>query len=155
MWPRTAFGDYLRAEVGRQGGDTRSRQALQDLGQSRVDADPVAFCRDVLAFGGFGTGMNFVLDGVRHVKIFDIVAGIVAPSNVRLVFLYAAEASRATRVGKRDDASDLSRAERHPVEAETVEALPDRADARIDADRSLEAVVADCVELARSWSTQV
>src|SRR3982751_2032964 len=47
-WPRAGFGDYLRDELRRRGGDMASRQALQDLGQSFVEVDPEAFCRSVL-----------------------------------------------------------------------------------------------------------
>ena len=55
-WRRTGFGDYLRSEIERLGGDPSSRQALQDLGQKLVDEDPTAFCREVLLAGGFRPG---------------------------------------------------------------------------------------------------
>lgn len=150
-WPRTGFGDYLRAEVRRSGGDP-SREQLQNLGQFRVDADPAAFCRDVLAFGGFTPGMNFVVDGIRHVDVLTILRNLAAPSVARLVFLQAGDANRAARVEKRSDCDDLARAQRHRVEAELCDALPQRADAIIDAERPFDEVVAACIDVARAWS---
>ena len=54
-WRRTGFGDYLRGEIARLGGDPDDRKALQDLGQQRVEDDSTAFCRDVLVAGGATT----------------------------------------------------------------------------------------------------
>jgi hypothetical protein len=64
-WRRTGFGDYLRSEIARLGGDPNDRKSLQDLRQARVDANPVAFCRDVLSSAGFQPGDDFVIDGIR------------------------------------------------------------------------------------------
>jgi cytidylate kinase len=150
-WRRTGFGDFLRAEIARSGGDLASRQALQDLGQKRVDADPEAFCRDVLSTGGFQPGDDFLIDGVRHVAIFRILRGLAAPSTARLLFLQASEAARTARVETRSDHADFQRATGHHVEAELRDALPELADAVMDADRPFGDVVADCVALIRSW----
>src|SRR4051794_36648427 len=68
-WPRAAFGDYLRAELGRCGGAPESREQLQDLGQRLVDEDPSRFCSSVMSSNGFKPGGDLLLDGVRHVEI--------------------------------------------------------------------------------------
>lgn len=148
---RTSFGDYLRGEIARQGGDPDDRKALQDLGQMRVEADAAAFCRDVLSAGGFQPGDNFVIDGIRHVSIFEILKQVSLPSRSRLLFLGAGEMTRSSRVQSRADAGDFARASIHRVEEEMREALPGRADAFIDADQTMEGVISDCLGWVRKW----
>jgi len=150
-WRHTGFGDYLRSEIIQLGGDPDDRKALQDLGQAHVGTDPTAFCRQVLAAGNFHPGDDFVIDGIRHVGIFDILRALSIPSQARLLFLGAREATRIARVETRDDAQDFGRASAHRVEAELHEALPSRADVVINADRSLDRVVADCLEQIEHW----
>ena len=150
-WQRTAFGDYVRAEVARIGGDATSRQALQDFGQARVEADAVAFCRDVLAHGGFTPGMNFIIDGVRHLNIYSILIGLADPTKARLIFLAVDDDNRALRVEKRGDQADLVQADQHHVEADLHDSLPQVADALIDASKPLDLVVEDCLRHAYSW----
>lgn len=154
-WRRTGFGDYLRGEIAQSGGDPDDRQALQDLGQVRVDQDALNFCRDVLAAGGFQPGDNFVIDGIRHVSIFEHLSQVSAPSDAKLIFLEAGEVTRSSRVQTRSDAGDFERASGHRVEAELRLGLPDRADAIIDADNALDRVVADCLDSVRRWTATI
>lgn len=150
-WHRTGFGDYLRSEIERLGGDPNDRKTLQDLGQQRVQDDSDGFCRDVLAAAGFRPGDDFVIDGIRHVSIFEILAALGRPSEARLLFLGASELTRNDRVRSRGDAQDFARASIHHVESELQDALPQRADAIVDADQPLDQVVADCLRLVRRW----
>lgn len=150
-WRRTGFGDYLRHEIVRLGGDPNDRQALQDLGQKRVEDDSAMFCRDLLAAAGFHPGDDFVIDGIRHVTIFEILAAVGKPSQARLLFLGALETTRKARVQARADAQDFVRASAHHVETELQEALPERAHAVVRADQPLNRVVADCLEWVRRW----
>lgn len=150
-WRRSGFGDYLRGEIARRGGDPDDRKALQDLGQARVDADAEAFCRDVLAAGLFRPGDDFVIDGIRHVNIFEILKQVGLPSVAQLVFLSAGDMNRSARVQARADAGDFARASRHRVETELREALPDRADTLVNADQPLEHVVSDCLDWIKKW----
>ena len=151
-WPRTSFGDYVRAEVTRSGGDPTSRQALQDFGQARVEADAVAFCRDVLAYGSFTPGMNFIIDGLRHLDIYAILTRLAEPTNARLIFLAADGVSRAARVKQRGDQADISRADQHCAEADLHKRLPQAANEIIHTLQPLAKVVEQCLEHARSWS---
>lgn len=150
-WSYTGFGDYLRAEIERTGGDSASREALQDLGQRLVEADAEGFCRSVLASGGFNKGENFLLDGVRHVDIFRILTRIVAPSSARLLFLSVDEIQRLDRVAGRSDKDDFARAVGHRVEAELGNDLPALADAIINASQSFQDVVSACLAAIKKW----
>jgi cytidylate kinase len=150
-WRRTGFGDYLRNEIAWMGGDPNGRKALQDLGQKRVEDDSAAFCRDVLTAAGFQPGDDFVIDGIRHVAIFEILAAVGKPSQARLLFLGALETTRSARVQTRADAKDFMRASTHAVETESQDALPQLADAVVNADQALDRVVADCLELVCRW----
>lgn len=151
-WRSTGFGDYLRSAIAQSGGDPDDRQALQDLGQARVDQDGLKFCQDVLVAAGFQPGDNFVIDGIRHVSIFEHLAQVSAPSEAKLLFLNAGVGTRSSRVQERPDAGDFERAVGHRVEAELRHALPDRADAVIEADQALERVVADCLAYVVRWT---
>ena len=151
-WQRTGFGDYLRAEIVRRGGDPDDRQSLQDLGQTLVCADPEAFCRDVLAAGGFNPGDNFIIDGIRHIGIFEILARLSQLNDAKLLFLGAGEAVRAARITSRTDAADFARASAHPVEAELDRALPEFADGHIDADQSLDRFLDDVLKYVHLWT---
>jgi dephospho-CoA kinase len=150
-WRCTGFGGFLRAYIARIGGDPTSREALQELGQQRVDSDPEAFCRDVLESGGFRPGDDLVIDGVRHVDIFCILRQQAVPSSSRLIFLQASDAACIARVRTRSDHADLGRATGHRVEAQLRDALPEQADAVIDADCAFDEVVGNCLAAARSW----
>lgn len=142
----------MRGKITRRGDDPDDRKALQDLGQARVEADAAAFCRDVLTAGGFQPGDNFVVDGIRHVTVFEILKQVGLPSDAKLLFIGAGQVTRSARVQTRSDAGDFTRASRHRVEAELRDALPDRADTVIDANQPKECVVADCLEWGRTWN---
>jgi cytidylate kinase len=150
-WSRAGFGDYVRAEVQRMGGDPTSREALQNLGQKLVENNATKFCRAVLQFGGFSPGDNFVIDGVRHLTIYDALVGLAPPSTAKLLFLRAGELNRSLRVKVRADSADFARAETHRVESELRDDLPLRADAIIDSDRPLTDVVSDCLTAINNW----
>jgi cytidylate kinase len=150
-WRRTSFGDYLREQIASRGGNPDDRKSLQNLGQALVDADPAAFCRDVLAAGGFSPGDDFIIDGIRHVSIFESLARVSQPSEAKLLFLGAGEVARTVRIKSRADAEDFARASAHRVEAELSDALPDRADSIVDANQPIESVIADCLKLIGGW----
>jgi len=151
-WPRAGFGDYLRQRIADEGGDPSSRQALQDLGQLLVETDPDAFCAAVLNFGGHQQGYNLLVDGIRHVDVYHRVVRLTAPSLVRLIHLEADDSHIRDRVATRlNEASDLSRAEGHRVEADLAESLPSIADLVINANSSLHLVLAECVDAFASF----
>lgn len=151
-WPRVGFGDYLRAEASRRGSNPDSRQVLQDLGQSLVDACPETFCRAVLDMADFNPGGDLLLDGIRHVDIQIVVGRLVAPSKTKLLYLSAEDSTRLKRVADQLDCkSEFTRADQHQVEAELKDNLPTIADAVIDTQTDTDAVVRKCLGLIRSW----
>lgn len=152
-WPRVGFGDYVRREVERRGGDPNCRTALQDLGQKLAEEDPRQFCLDVLNSGGFVPGDNFVVDGIRHAHIFNELASIAAPSQARLLYLSVPDEELHKRNQSRKDIQDSDRASEHPVEMETHgDNLRNQADAIVNADQKPHKVIEECLNFVRIWS---
>jgi dephospho-CoA kinase len=149
-WKRAGFGDYLRAELARSRTPI-SREALQNLGQARVDANPAEFCRAVLASRNFVPGDDFILDGIRHESILQAAAQVAKPSITRLIFLAAPETLRRERIATRSDTGDFARAEAHPVESELRDRLSVLASAVIDASRPLDEVTKACQSAIGEW----
>lgn len=152
QWKRAGFGDFLRAEMIRRGGDPTHRESLQDLGQSYVHEGAESFCRQVLASGKYSPQEHFILDGVRHVDIHFALERLVAPNPVRLIFLMSGNELRKQRVTARDgSSSDLARAESHPVEADLRANLPALAAIEIDASAAIDDVVRQSLDIIQSW----
>ena len=152
-WPRVGFGDYLRDEVRRCGGNPDSRKALQDFGESLVDSNPEIFCHSVLDVVGFSPGADLLLDGVRHGNIQKIVQRIVAPSKAKLIYLSADDCTRFERVMIRPDGqADFARANQHQVEGELKDSLPALADKVVDTGVGINAAVRNCLSLIHTWS---
>ena len=99
----------LRESASRsQGGDPASREALQDLGQSLVDADAEGFVRVVLRSAGFTAGDNLIVDGVRHVDIQTLIAKLVYPSRAFLIHLAVDDANAYARTeGRRQGRAEI------------------------------------------------
>jgi AAA domain len=133
-WSRAGFGDYLRERIAREGGDPRSRQVLQDLGQRLVDADPDGFCLEVLKSANFQPGGDLLLDGIRHVDVKNRITRLVAPSRTILIHLPLDDAELLKRIESRLEGSlDHARAAKHRVESELASSLPEIADRVFDA----------------------
>ena len=152
-WPRVSFGDYLRAEVKRRGGNPNSRHMLQKLGQVLVDTHPESFSQSVLDMADFMPGGDLILDGIRHVEVQTIISRLVVPSEAKLIHLSADVSTRLERVAARPDGqSDFTRTDRHQVEEELRNRLPTFADAVVDARADVEITCRKCLNLIRTWS---
>jgi dephospho-CoA kinase len=146
-WRRAAFGDYVRAQLVQQAGDPTSREALQNLGQTLVDADPEGFVRAVLRSAGFTPGDNLLIDGVRHLHVQTLIAKFVQPSRAFLIHLAVDDANAYIRAdGRSRGRAEVAHAEAHRVESDLSEALPKRADRVIDATAPLESVIEACLD---------
>lgn len=129
-----SFGVYLRTIAEELGQDPGDRNYLQDLGQSLISENPVAFCKSVLNSGGFVPGKDFVLDGIRHVEVLEPLAQLVVPSELCLIFLHGSERTRRARVKNRSykDWTDFNRRSKHVVEEQLRVVVPQRADIVLD-----------------------
>lgn len=143
---RAGFGDYLRKLIVLAGGNPESRRELQDLGQALVQNDHSSFCEGLLSDVEYQIGADLVIDGIRHVKIYDELATTLLPARVILIHLDIGEDLRKLRAEMRgDDPSELVTATLHPVEQDTMTALSKRASAIVDAGEDLAVVVQSCL----------
>ena len=150
--PRVGFGDYLRTELQRRGGDPECRSELQDIGQSLVEQDPEGFSQSVLSLARFQPGGDLLVDGIRHLEILSIVQRLVWPSRVRLIYLCTDETMRFERLRSRSGgASDLAGADQHLVEAE-IAPLQGVADAVFYTGDSVGDAIGRCRCVIAAWS---
>jgi dephospho-CoA kinase len=149
-WKRASFGEYVRI-VAKSLGLEPSREVLQDIGASLVK-NPEEFCRAMLAHYGWQSGEPLVIDGVRHREIMEALRRIVAPLELRLVYLDISDEQRRERLVREEDVGPdkISKVEAHPTEKQVSEVLPGIADLRVSADRPVADLVRDIV----SWVHQ-
>lgn len=153
---RVAFGDYVRSEVVKNGLDPEDRGTLQNFGQSLVDADPEGFCNDVLRFAHFSPGDNLIVDGIRHVAIYECLRRLVSPSIAKLIFLAAADQERMQRSqARRRDNGSLISADTHRVEAELNNSVPARADMTLDGSLAIDNLLSLTMERVQEWAQEV
>jgi dephospho-CoA kinase len=128
-WPFVSFGDYVR-EVARTQGYDESRKALQEVGASLIEDGWHRFCQAVLAQARWSPGESLVIDGVRHVEVLHSLRTLVAPSDLRLVFIDIDEPTREARLRAEGliDREQLSRIESHSTETQVRISLPTLAD---------------------------
>ena len=146
QWRRVGFGDYVRAELARRGGDPDVRKDLQDLGQRLAESCPLSLCRAVLSSARFVPGEDLLIDGVRHGAVYRVLVDMVKPSRICLIYLRANDRVRGFRAAERGRATSVSE-DSHPSEAELETTIPSMADAVVGADRSLKEIVSRCVDV--------
>lgn len=143
---RASFGEYVRQLLSDSGGDPNSRADLQDFGQSLVNNDARGFCEGLLSEVNYQAGDDLVIDGIRHVDIYNILTTILVPAKIILIHLEIGENLRRFRTELRgDDPSEIGIASHHHVERDTILALPKKATAIVNAEDELSVVVENCV----------
>jgi transcriptional regulator with XRE-family HTH domain/Zn-dependent peptidase ImmA (M78 family)/cytidylate kinase len=144
-WKRASFGDYVRGVAKSQGLEP-SREVLQDLGESLAKT-PEEFCKAMLAHFGWQSGEPVVIDGVRHREVMEALRRVVAPLEVRLVFVDAADEQRLKRFVREGDVNPgrMPQIEKHSTEKQVSTVLPDIADLRVSAGEDLDEVVREIV----------
>ena len=145
-WRRVGFGDYVRGELARRGGDAEARKELQELGQRLAESDQVSLCRAVLSLGHFKPGDDLLVDGIRHAAVYRVLTDIVKPSRTYLFYLRATDDVRGSRAAERGEVTSMS-AQSHLAEAELTTTIPSMADAVVDASGSFSDVVCHCVDV--------
>jgi ribosome-binding protein aMBF1 (putative translation factor)/dephospho-CoA kinase len=150
-WPRASFGDYLR-NVARSEGLDESREVLQELGESFVERDVDAFCRAVLAHYDWKAGEPLIIDGIRHAEVVEALRKLVAPLEVRIVFLDVNDQKRIERLQQFDESipKKIETIEKHPTEQQVREVLPGLADLHLAGDRS----IGELAETVVNWIQQ-
>ena len=124
-----SFGGFVRKTATSRGIE-HTRESLQAIGEDLEASDPVKFCCAVLDDAGWHPGESAVVDGIRHVRIWETIKNIVAPQPIYLVYLEAPEELRRARLQERGakEANYLAKAEAHSTEQDVIAELPQLAD---------------------------
>ncbi|MDQ3694453.1 MAG: AAA family ATPase [Chloroflexota bacterium] len=154
--PRVGFGDYVR-QVARSRGLDDSRQVLQNVGASLVDGGVDRLCRAVLSQADWRPGTSLVIDGVRHVEVMESLRRLVAPSELRLVFVAVDDPTRLSRLVTEDiaDKHDLDRVDDHSTEAQVRSALPTIADLVVTGGGSPDELAALILLRVQEWQAAI
>jgi cytidylate kinase len=135
--PAYSFSGYVRSEVEGRLLDPNVRTALQDVGHELVTADPRRFLDDALAWGQHAPGDDLVLDGLRHLSVWDALKARQAEGldRVLLIYLDTPQTTREARVASRGvDLETLRRDEAHPAEHDLHAGLASAADHILNGD---------------------
>jgi len=145
-WPQVSFGDYVRQVAQRRGLDD-SRAVLQEVGATLIAQGWEGFCHAVLGQGAWVPGQPLIVEGIRHAEALAVLRQLVAPSELRLVFIAVNEPTRAARLGQRGmpERETLPGVEAHSTEAQVGTVLPGMADFTVDGTRPLEELLQDIV----------
>ena len=145
-WPRASFGDYLRT-VAKSNGFEESREVLQELGASFIAKGADEFCRAVLTHYQWSSGEPLVVDGIRHAAIVEALRRLVAPLELRIVFLEVGDDKRLERLQRIDKTmtQHIELVESHSTEEQVKEGLSDLADLHLSGERPVTELVSTVV----------
>lgn len=121
-----SFGDYVRARA-RERGLSTERASLQRLGQSLIDQGPRDFCKATLDWLGWSPPHGLILEGLRHVSVYEALRALVHPVRVSLVFIDVDESLQRARLKSRSG-EELSQALTADPTERDVSSLRHRAD---------------------------
>lgn len=124
-----SFGGYVRY-VARSLGYDENRATLQQLGADLV-RDPETFCFNMLAqqVPDFVPGQRLVIDGIRHIRIANVLEVLVRPSRFVLVYMSVDYRVRLQRLQTREfDLTHLRTLDAHSTEHDVTARLRGRAD---------------------------
>lgn len=129
-WACVGFSDEVRrVAASRRLGDDRT--TLAEVGALLVRDEPNAFCRAVLARGGWTPGQPIVIHGLRHISILSEMNAIVAPLTVKHIHVQVPPEVRTDRLRRRGE-SEVATLDAHSTERDVVEMLPRLADLVVD-----------------------
>lgn len=141
--PLVSFGGYVRQQAQLLGLEP-TRQQLQDLGESLLQADAQSFCAAVLAQAP-NQDDGLVVDGIRHESVLQILKKLVIPQQLLHIHITLEEDVRVERVIKRQgittDEEEQRRIINHPTEVQVADILPNLADITINSAGELDDVV--------------
>jgi dephospho-CoA kinase len=130
---RASFGDYVRHVVSTQGLET-TRETLQRVGTEILTANPLDFCKNVLAHSGWISGESLVIDGLRHSETIPLLNDLFSPLKLQIVYIDIDELLRFARLGVKGDreAAAQAVADSHSSEQQVATTLRDIADLIVD-----------------------
>ncbi|MGI8919088.1 MAG: AAA family ATPase [Pyrinomonadaceae bacterium] len=144
-WPYVSFGDEVRM-ITRRRGLNPSRGALQEIGEELVAKSAKEFCEAVLAQAEWQPGQFLVVDGIRHLKIVEILRDLVRPSVLRLVYVKTADHLREGRLEDEiTDRQELARIEHHSTEVQVGTILSSLADRVVDGSKPLNSLTIEII----------
>jgi cytidylate kinase len=128
-WKFASFGGFVRKTATSRGIE-HTRESLQAIGEELEASDAAAFCQSVLHDAAWHPGESAVVEGIRHVRIWETLKNLVAPQPIFLVYLDASEELRRNRLQERgaQEANYLAQAEAHSTERDVIAELPQLAD---------------------------
>lgn len=154
-WPYVSFGDEVRS-ITRQRGLDPSREILQEIGEELVAKSAREFCEAVIAQAEWHPGQSLVVDGIRHLKIVEILRDLVRPSVLRLVYVKTADDVREGRLADEiTDRQELDRIEHHSTEVQVGTILPTLADLVVDGAMPLNSLIREIVTWIDEESIQL
>jgi dephospho-CoA kinase len=114
---RVSFGDAVRRRALALG-LASDRSSLQQIGERWVADDPAGLCDEVIA--SVAEQPRLVVDGVRHMEIYQLLQMRAEGRRVVLVFIETASSIRRIRLGKGgvDDAAAANAIMAHSTESE-------------------------------------
>ena len=145
-WSYASFGNYIRSVAHSQGLDD-TREVLQELGAGLVEKGAEDFCRALLAHYNWRSGEPLVIDGLRHKEVADALRRLVAPLEIRIVFLEVDEKIRKARLAteKQRDFEMFETVQKHSTEMQVKKELPRIADLTLQGNRKTQDLVHDIV----------
>jgi isochorismate hydrolase len=122
---------------------------LQEIGEAAVRGNADAFVTAFIAWATPLPGQAFIVDGIRHIVIDKAMRAWAATAdrNYVAVVVKATDAARADRRTMGDRAA-LAMLDAHPVEQESVKALPTTADLVVRENWDGDAVLKSILEVA-------
>ncbi len=141
-----SFGDFVRHLASAQGASAE-RRSLQEIGEIAVRKGAGAFVADFIAWAAPSPGRAFIVDGIRHIVIDEAMRAWSASAG-RSYVAVAVTAPDDVRADRRTmgDRAALAMLDAHPVEQESVTALPSVADLVVEENWDGDAVLKSILE---------
>jgi dephospho-CoA kinase len=143
-----SFGDFVRHLAALQGAST-DRRSLQEIGEAAVRDGAESFVAKFVAWATPSQGRAFIVDGIRHIAIDEAMRAWAATISRTYVALMVT-ANDDVRADRRTtgDRAALAMLDAHPVEQETVTALPTVADLVVQENWDGEALLESILKVA-------
>ena len=81
-----SFGNFIR-QVAKKRGLREERETLQLIGNEMIQKGIYKFCMMVLDYYDWKPNENVIIDGIRHIEIFNELKSIFSPNTILLVYI--------------------------------------------------------------------